>query len=558
MKHITTFLFLLALVAAGAVYAVEREIILQQDQEIPVYYINEAPAIDGELKESFWSGIPVTPMYFASKNPADADRSEAAHPAAVRLANDGKFLYISVDAKNPAAPGGTPGKHCWERDGFEVVFSTVPGKASSACQVVFLDRFGQLEIGSRNTSTKEFDKSAIQWKTTQRQGAWTTEVASPLAMIGLGAENDFYALFGRANCEQEEITASAPKTTSFHDWQATRRCRLMNAPVAVLLPATIPCDSRVFKKPLLFRNFSKAPVSGELRVCRTEKSFEKLADITFQPGEQTFDADFLIINHSLPFWLELRDKENRLIWRTAAYRYAGNSIKGIIGMLPDYYKQTGHPYFQELHQRLANPDEQMQVFKQEEKTLRRFLAPITSGNAALLKQPYYFYTASSMAKHASGEILPEKIQLPQTVALTAAQGETVNFQIRVLPLNKSVKGMTVKEFTIDGLPAAKLASYRILDIALPGEGIYPDPLSRKLTTDLTPEMNSAGYFFSATIPVGQKAGIYKGRVVLTDADGNLQQCGITVKVHSFALPEKPDMFVIFSYSTKRAAASKYF
>jgi hypothetical protein len=214
-------------------------------------------------------------MYLSGKTTFATGRTEAAYPADVRLVNDGKFIYISVDAANPAAPGGKPGKNCWDRDGFEMVFSTVGGKASSACQVVFLDRFGQLQVGSRNASSIPLTEADIRWKTTQRQGAWTTEVAIPLDKLAIGPENDFFALWGRANCEQDEITASAPNTNSFHDWQATRRCRLLNSPLALLLPATFPCDSRVFKKPLVFRNFSSAPLSGELRVCRTAKAFDK-------------------------------------------------------------------------------------------------------------------------------------------------------------------------------------------------------------------------------------------------------------------------------------------
>lgn len=527
-----------------------REILLQRDQELPVYFLDEAPEIDGEGKEGFWEGVPAIPMHLSGKTAFETGRTETAYPAKVRLAHDGTFLYLFVDAVNPAAPGGEPGKDCWERDGMELVFSTQAGKASSACQVIFLDRFGQLQVAPRNASGISLDKARLRWKTVQRQGAWSTELAIPLADLAIGPQGIFHAFLGRGNYEQEEISASTPGVTSFHDWQATRPCRLLQAPLALALPDTFPCDSRRFAGTLAFHNYGKSPVEGELRVCRSEKAYDSLGEVLFPTGDHACQAEFSLVNHSLPFWLEVRGRDGRLLWRTAEYRYAGDSLQSIVEALPAYFQQTGHPYFQELHRRLSRPEEQVAVYRAEEKTLRRFLAPLRNGRPELLEKPFYFYTATSMAKDASSAILPETLPLPQEVSLSAAKGETVNFQVRVLPLDKPVRGLTVKEFYLYDIPQAGLNAYRILDLLLPGDGVFPDPLSRHLTVDLTPEMNSATYFFSLSIPRSQPAGTYTGSLVLADGEGHEQTCPVSLKVWDFALPDSPRMFAVISYVAK--------
>ncbi len=544
-RFLVLLFLILGMVSAGTF---AREIILRQAAEIPVYYTPEAPEVDGALTESFWEGVPAIPMYLSGKTAFETGRTEPAYPAVVRWVHDGTTLFVAVDAVNPESPGGVPGKSCWERDGMELVFSTVAGQPSSATQVVFMDRFGQSQVAPRNASDIPLQESDLQVKVGQREGGWSAEVAVPLSKLAIGPEEDFYALLGHGNYEQDEISASAPGVTSFHDWQATRRCRLLHAPLSVDLPSMLTSDSRRLQRPLTFVNFSSQEVSGELRVCRSEKAFDRLGKITFAPGRQEVAADFSLVNHSLPFWLELRDEDGQLLWRTAEYLYAGNSISEIVEALPGYHSQSGHPYFQELYRRLSTATDPMAIFSAEEKTLRRFLVPLRNGRPELLQNPFYFYTASSMAKEASGTILPEKLPLAQDVRLTAAKGETVNFQVRVLPLDKTVKGLTVKEFCLYGLPVEASRVYRVLDLLLPGDGIYPDPLSHRLTVDLTPEMNSTTYFCSLSIPESQKAGDYQGRLILQDAEGHELTCDIALKVWDFALPEVPRMYAVCSYS----------
>ncbi|MGN0866801.1 MAG: hypothetical protein ACI4SG_03880 [Oligosphaeraceae bacterium] len=547
-RHFLLFFLALALTSLG-LHA--REIILQGASEIPVYFTPETPVVDGKLTEPFWEGVPAIPMYLSGKTSFETGRSEPAYPAVMRWVHDGEWLILAVDAVNPAAPGGEPGKNCWERDGVELVFSCLAGQPSSASQVVFLDRFGQIQVAPRNAMDIPLAAAQIQAKAVQHEGGWTAEVAIPLSKLAIGLGEDFYALLGRGNYEQDEISASAPNVNSFHDWQATRRCRLLHAPLGMeRLPSQFPCDSRRFQRTLTFVNFSSREVVGELRACRTEKSFESLGHIAFPPGRREFAADFPLVNHSLPVWLELRGEDGRLLWRTAEYQYAGNSIQEMVDSLPGYHSQSGHPYFQELHRRLTTENDPMEVFKAEEKTLKRLLAPLRNGKPDFLKNPFYFYVASSMAKDASGNILPDKLPLAQEAKLTAAKGETVNFQVRVMPLDKTVKGLTVKEFHLFGIPMEETHAYRVIDLHLPGDGIYPDALSRHLTVDLTPEMNSTTYFFSVSIPRDQAAGTYRGRAVLQDAEDNELACDITLKVWDFALPETPRMYGVISYTDK--------
>ncbi len=552
------FLILLLLLGSAVWEMSAREIIWQRASEIPVYLTTEAPVVDGQLTEAFWEGVPAIPMYLSGKTTFETGRAEAAYPAVLRWVHDGTWLYLAVDAVNPVAPGGTPGKECWERDGAELVFSTLPGEPSSACQVIFLDRFGQKMVASRNASQIALQEEDVRLAVVQRQGAWSAELAIPLEKLALGPQEDFYALLGRGNYEQEEISASAPNVNSFHDWQATRRCRLLHAPLGLDLPSTFPCDSRGYQGTLVFRNFSSRPVEGELWVCRTEQSKESLGEVAFAPGEQSLAAEFFLGNHSLPFWLELRGREGQLLWRTAEYGYAGDSIQGVVEALPEYFRQTGHPYFQALQQRLVQGEEQMKNFKAEEKTLRRFLVPLRNGRKDLLAKPYYFTVASSMAKEASGTILSEKLSLVQEAKLTAAKGETVNFQVRVIPLDKTVKGLTIKDFYLYDIPQAGMAVYRVLDLLLPGDGIYPDPLSRHLTVELTPEMNSVTYFCSVSVPREQRAGEYAGCLILTDGEGREMTCPVSLKVWNFSLPEVPKMYAVFGYTDKPVLEASHF
>ena len=167
-----------------------------------------------------------------------------------------------------------------------------------------------------------------------------------------------------------------------------------------------------------------------------------------------------------------------------------------MAQLPKLHAATGHPYFEKLRGELAAAEDPLTVYAENEKMLKRFLVAVNNQKTEFLKQNFFGYTASSMAKNASGAILDEKQLLPQEIALDAARGETVNFQVRILPLDTEVKGLTVKSFSVSGIPTENHSTYRILDLNLPGDGIFPDPLSKKLTVDLKPEDNSVSYFGS--------------------------------------------------------------
>lgn len=534
-----------------------REVLVRREPVIIVPFITETPTIDGNLQESEWSKIPEVPMYLSGKTASESGRKQAKYPTVLKLANDGKYLYCAVAATNPDAPKGTPGANCWERDGLEIVLNNGTGKPASSSQVIFLDRFGQYQAAPRGADLMKLTLKDVNGKTVQKNGMWYTEIAIPLDKIQRGERGDFYALFGRGNSEQNEISATSPIGASFHDWTMVRRCILESAPVLLNLPKVFPCDSRYFSKDIILENYGSSTITGELYNCRNAGMAKKIADVTLVPGKNKFNWTFLYANHSLPFYLELR-KDGRLIWESPAYKYARDSIASVAESLLPLYKETKHPYFEKLRRELMTAEDPLEVYARNEKTLMRFLAAVNNRKTEFLKQKFFGYTATSMAKNAAGTILDKKQQLPQEIALDAARGETVNFQVRILPLDTEVKGLTVESFFVNGIPAKNHSAYRILDLELPGEGIFPDPLSKNLTVDLKPEDNSVSYFGSITVPESQSAGIYKGAFSVADSEGHKATYPITLKVRSFALPEKPDMFVIISYLGKDSAKKGIF
>lgn len=558
MKKSYVFLAGAGLILAGFFPSLGgSEILFRRQPAVVVPFITEAPKIDGDLSDAAWKNVPEVPMYLSGKTAFESGRKQALYPTKLKLANDGNYLYCSVSAVNPAAPGGSPGANCWDRDGFEIVLNNGVRNPVNSSQVIFLDRFGQWEIAPRGEERIELTLKDIKGKTIQKKGVWYTEIAIPLDKIQLGESGDFYALFGRGNSEQNEISASSPIGNSFHDWQVVRRCILESAPLALELPQIIAGYSRCFNQDIVLKNYGSAVIAGELYTCRSPKMAVKIADVAFRPGENDFNWNFPYSNHSLPFWLELR-RDGSVVWKSVAYKYAGRSIAGIMAQLPKLHAATGHPYFEKLHGELAAAADPLTVYAKNEKMLKRFLVAVNNQKTEFLKQNFFGYTASSMAKNASGAILDEEQLLPQEIVLDAARGETVNFQVRILPLDTEVKGLTVKSFSVSGVPAENHSAYRILDLNLPGDGIFPDPLSKKLIVDLKPEDNSVSYFGSVTVPETLKAGMYEGRFTVADSEGHEITYPITLKVRSFALPEKPDMFVIVSYEGKSSAKKGFF
>ena len=531
-----------------------REVLIEQKSSVNVPFTDNAITIDGKLDEPVWKHSSNLRMFLLGKCAAQYNRTEEKYPTYVKLAADDKYLYYAVEAINPNVPGGTAKRFCWENDGMEFAFSTGifsagVGAASGSCQAIFVDRFGQTDFHNRNAEKVTIDMKDVKIAVSNGEGKWFMEMAIPLSQVPIYPDNSFVALIGRGNAEQDEYAAASQIGDSFHNWSQYAKVILNKSSISVDMPDIFTADSFNFSKTFTLRNLGKDVVEGDLYVCRSATIDSKIGEIKLNPGVNKIDFNFTYVNHSVPFYFEIRNGKE-VLWRSPEYRYAGNSVKGMFEVLDKLYAKTKVEYFKNFKKQLEEAANPAVVLEQNKKTLHRFMAVANANKLDFFKKNFFLYTASSMNKEASGKILDEKAALPQTISLDAAGDEVANFQVRVFPFDKDVKGLTVKEFTMDKFNAENLKVYQILDFEIKGEGIYPDPLSKHITTDLTVADNSASYFASIKIPRNTPAGTYTGKFVVADATGCEIIVPVKLNVRNFNLPEVPKMFAVVSYMSK--------
>ncbi|MBQ9789478.1 MAG: DUF4091 domain-containing protein [Lentisphaeria bacterium] len=538
----------------AAQHSLAREVLIEQKSSVNVPYSNSEIVIDGKLDEPLWKNSQNIKMFLLGKCAAQYNRTEEKYPTYVKLAADDNYLYYGIEAVNPNVPGGTAKRFCWENDGMEFAFSTGifsagVGAASGSCQAIFVDRFGQTDFHNRNAEKVTINMKDVKVAVSNGEGRWFMEMAIPLSQVPIYPDRSFVALIGRGNAEFDEYAAASQIGDSFHNWSQYAKVILNKSSVAVDMPDIFTADSFKFSKTFTLRNLGKDAIAGDLYVCRSAKIDSKIGTIKLDVGVNKVDFNFTYVNHSIPFYFEIRNGEE-VLWRSPEYRYAGNSVKGLFEVLDKLYAKTKVEYFKNLKAELENAQNPAKVLEENKKTLHRFMAVANANKKDFFKKNFFLYTASSMNKEASGKILEEKMPLPQSVSLDAAGDETASFQVRVMPFDKDVKNLTVKEFSIENFDKANLSVHRVLDFEIKGEGIFPDPLSKHLTTDLTVADNSISYFATVKVPRDTKAGIYKGKFVVADSDGSEITVPVTLKVRNFNLPAKPKMFVFMSYMAK--------
>ena len=531
-----------------------REVLIEQKSSVNVPYTDSKITIDGKLDEPIWKHSQNIRMFLLGRTAKEYNRSEEKYPTYVKLAADDNYLYYAVEAINPNVPGGTAKRFCWENDGMEFAFSTGifsagVGAASGSCQAIFVDRFGQTDFHNRNAEKVTIDMKDVKIAVSNGDGRWFMEMAIPLAQVPIYPDKSFVALIGRGNAEQKEYAAASQIGDSFHNWSQYAKIILNKSSISVDMPDIFTADSFKFSKVFKLRNLGTQPVKGDLYVCRSATIDNQIGKIELTPGVNEVEFNFTYVNHSIPFYFEIRSGKE-VLWRSPEYRYAGNSVKGMLEVLDKLYAKTQVPYFNNLKKELETAKNPAEVLETNKKTLHRFMAVANANKIDLFKKDFFIYTASSMHKKASGTILEEKAQLPQSVSLDAAGDEVANFQVRVFPFDKDVKGLTVKEFTIDKFKAENLKIHRILDFDLGGDGIVPDPLSKHITTDLNVADNSVSYFATVKVPADTPAGTYKGKLVVADANNTQIEVPVTLKVRNFNLPKVPKMYAVISYMAK--------
>lgn len=515
------------------------------------------PVIDGTLDDAAWRNAPECPLQLVrSKTPPSGDRTPK-YPTRIRLLADDRYLYCAIEAVNPGAERGGPGKNAWDSDMIGFFSDNSGGGKSGNYQMLILNRFGELYLSHRggDIPLQKWKREEVRCSVRREPGKWIAELAIPRPAAG-----DFFGQLGRADPDSKEVSAAGDLEGSFHE--SFRFVRFRPAISAVELELDPELTLPVGNSELSVRGNNGGPARKVKASWRFEgRAAESAGSFELPPGRFDLKLPVSVTVEDIAFDLELTDEAGKPLVRSLPYRFLKPASSLRLRELEAFLKTApNHPRLAALAAELdacKGDWAKLEAFlDRNERELARFRLPVVSGRAELLRNGFCLYALDSMEKVTAGEPIPAARRIAPEIELDGTPGGVANFQVAVVPFDRTVKDLKLKRFSFgDAIPTERLAVRREKEIDLGGGNLKPDVLSEKLAGDLAPEENSRIYYASCELPRTLVPGRYEGEIAFSDAAGSIVSYPIRLRVRGFVLPEKPPTLSLVSYDPLMAASS---